>query len=271
MKHKPSNEKSIPSITIDRSEMLRRLANAISEVARRPNTVRMNPIWSCVECEAHRNELNPEDAKKYVNEENKLEKAKARRTELKAAFEAARLHLMEDEAVFLERTIRCLPDIWADAWTHIDYADDEDIDKMRVIASRLQFRADKEQADSLIGDASRSSELPFNADEIVDEGDRFVILNEYKELYDKQTEKSYSFDDDCRARKALQVLHQHANFPNWKKPAQLKPHMPDRTDGKVRDWFEYGITAVNGGNFIDDVFPILIEHKSPLWRMNLNG
>ena len=141
MKHKPSSGEPMPVIANDRAEIMRRLANAISEVTRKPDTVRMNSIWSCVECEAHRKQLKPEDLKKYEFEEKKLEKAKGRRKELKEAFEVARFYLQEDEAVFLSQTIRCLPDICADAWTHIDYVDDETINKMDEIASRLQFRA----------------------------------------------------------------------------------------------------------------------------------
>jgi len=133
-------------IANDRAKIIHRLADAISEVTRKPNTVRMNSIWSCIECEADRKQLNPDDRKKYEIEEKKLREATGRRKELKVAFDVARLFLEEDEAVYLGWAINCLPDIAADAWTHIDYVDGEVINKMDEIANRLRFRADKEQA-----------------------------------------------------------------------------------------------------------------------------
>ena len=164
-KHKSSNGDPVQATVRDRAEIMRRLSDALLVVIRKPDTVRMNPIWSCVECEAHRKQLGPEDARKYEFEEEKLGKAIARRKELEAAFDLAHLYLSEDESVLLGRAIKCFPDIWADAWTHIDYVDDETIDKMSDLASRLQFRADTElenrdekQADQrLFTDAQREA------------------------------------------------------------------------------------------------------------------
>lgn len=141
-----------PSPAQIKAGKVRRLANAIDAVLGNPDTVRMSPLWSCVENEEDKRRLSPADAQNYAAEEETLDQARARRKELKAAFEAGRLDLQEDEAVFLERSISSLPFAWVDAWTHYDDLPDETRSELHDLVRRFRFRADSGSKEGISGD-----------------------------------------------------------------------------------------------------------------------
>jgi len=146
-KHKKPAKKPKSSVSADTpAGRMRRLADAITTILANPITVRMSPLWSSVESDEDRLHLSPADAQKYAAEEETLRRSHGHRKELKAAFAGARLDLQEDEAVFLERAISCLPDTWVDAWTHADNMSDETFSKLRDLERHLMYRVAKSEA-----------------------------------------------------------------------------------------------------------------------------
>lgn len=136
-------KKAEPAVSADTAAgRMRRLADALAALLDNPITVSMSPLWSCIENEEDRRCLSPAEAQQYSAEEEESQQSTSRRKELKTAFAAARLDLQEDEAVFLERTISCLPPTCVDAWTHMDRISVETRGKLRDLEGRLRFRAE---------------------------------------------------------------------------------------------------------------------------------
>lgn len=100
-----------------RSDRLRELANAIDTVADRAMTHVMSGLMCAIESEADKQQMSPFEAKAYAEEEVKIRQGYARSKALLHAFEAARLDLREDEAMFLEKVLPWFEFSTVDPWT----------------------------------------------------------------------------------------------------------------------------------------------------------
>jgi hypothetical protein len=121
---------------------MRALTDAIDALVDNPLSMNMHPLWGELN-KQERKLMRPDEARDLAQSEAELRAMECRRAAVHQAFNAARLDLQEEDAVFFEEALSVLPRASYDAYTPPDPTPHEALDKMRERARRLRFRADK--------------------------------------------------------------------------------------------------------------------------------
>jgi len=110
--------------------------------------------------------------------------------------------------------------------------------------------------------------------EIMKQGKRFDLLNEYHCIRDKVGKCEYHVTDGTAAHRALKAFAEKTDASNRLPAAKIRELMPNSSglENKPKRWFECGIKLGKvAPDFMEEIFPALIKNGSGLWWIDLNG